>query len=456
MFSLCQVLKAVLAKAADYHQELGQEREQVECAIRTRTQELQALADDAQKEALTSLASVAENAINDLSRQEEPVRERLSTVEARAKHLGKVVNAADDEEAVNMLAQVKAEAKQQAGGKGKGRDDTVVVQKGSVVHEFRSRAVRYADALAFIGLAKGGPIKETRAASLDMATLQENVAAGPLQPLSNAQLARKHGASGEGAASFVTLTYSKNPRATLAAMQLVADDRVWLHFNPGGNVPLFGLFDGYGQRLEVRSQKFPTHVLLLTCEDDTVVGLNNGQWVRAGGEAGTLANFAGHNGYLTKSVEQFVLKGSALHKVLSTEMPPQIEANQAFTTNITPVAVDLSSDGRFFAFANDAAAYVYDKVEGSTTLRSYATYNNPTGQAINDVCFAFVDGQEMLLAAIHNSNTVHIIDHEDGCCFVRKLEPNNCPLDTPLRLATNHRGRVWVGCNAGRVVIFDV
>ena len=117
---------------------------------------------------------------------------------------------------------------------------------------------------------------------------------------------------------------------------------------------------------------------------------------------------------------------------------------------------DVSKDGKFFAFCFNGVT-VFDKIPTSKTLRQFATYTGASGfPAPQDVCFSVMDGEERLLVAYCNRNTVHVVDHKDGCCFVRALETDQGPLDKPFRLATNHQGRVWVGCHGGKVVIIDL
>jgi hypothetical protein len=88
------------------------------------------------------------------------------------------------------------------------------------------------------------------------------------------------------------------------------EDRIWVRYNPGGSVNLFGLFDDEGQRIEVLSDSFPTSTTLLACEDDTILDLNNGMWVRGAVETGKLEGFSSQSGYLSKSNQPFLCKAT--------------------------------------------------------------------------------------------------------------------------------------------------
>ena len=452
-----QVLEAVLTRSQDFQEDLNKEKQDVEKKILARTKEIEKMVAEAQKEAIESVFSTTEAAVQQLKEQSLPVRERYAAVVAKRKYLSQVVDKGDDGEAVTTVAQLKAEAEQvQSSKSGKARED-VVVERGTVCHEFKSRAVKYTDVLAFVGVAREGPVLETKALSMDATSLQESVKPHPPQS-SNSQLAfPRHRMSKGGTSSFVEVIYSKNPKSTLTSMHLTSDDSVWLNFNPGGCVPLLALFDDDGHRTEVRSENFPTSNLLITCDGDTTVCLASGKWVRPGSESGTLDDFSDWSGFISKSSTPYLFQSGSIYRFTSVGLPPQVDTNAVQTVNApSTTAFDVSVDGQFFAFAISSMASIFDKIQASTALRSYACYSEPDGNAADDVCFCFIDGEEMLLVAFSALNTVHVVDHKDGCCFVRTLETDQCPLNKPLRLTTNHQGRVWVGCNGGKVVIFDV
>ncbi|KAK7097058.1 RING finger protein 207-like [Littorina saxatilis] len=454
-----QLLQAFLSKVKDFQDDLDKEKQAAETAVRSRTREMEKMVAQAEKEALDSVSETTEATAEELKKQAIPVKEKLETIVAKRQYISQVIEKGDDGEAVAMSAQLTAEAELAKISKSsKTYEELLVLERGTVVHEFKSRAIKYGDVLAYVGLARAGPVLETKALSVDAESLQESVKPHP--PLSGTSYLsfQRHRMSKEGASSFLEVAYSKNPKAKLSAMHLTSDDAVWMHFNPGGNVPFFALFDDDGNQLEVRYENVPASAFLVNCENDTTVCLQDGRWVRPGGESGTLDNFTVRPaGCTSKSAERFLLQSTSIFQITSTALPPQISANQVLTTTISStLGFDVSSDGQFFAFANGATAYVFDKLATTTALRQFATYNVPDGQAVNDVCFSFVDGEEMLLVAISALNAVHLVDHKDGCCFVRALETDQCKLTTPCRLATNHQGRVWVGCNGGKLVLFDV
>nr|KAG5701338.1 hypothetical protein BaRGS_006112 [Batillaria attramentaria] len=64
-----------------------------------------------------------------------------------------------------------------------------------------------------------------------------------------------------------------------------------------------------------------------------------------------------------------------------------------------------------------------------------------------------IDGREMLVVAVERNNAVHVVDHTDGCLFVRYLNTEPFTLDRPCCLATDYNHRLWIGCHGGKVIL---
>nr|KAG5688792.1 hypothetical protein BaRGS_033276 [Batillaria attramentaria] len=272
-----QLLKAVLSKVDDFYGDLEKEKLSVEQAIRDRSKQLQAIVAQAEEEALHTVQTTAESAVNDLTEQAKPIKERHATVTAKRRHIEQVVNEGEDGEAVSMLAKLRSEAELSSKDKSSHGQASMTVERSTVSHGFRARAVRYNDVLAFIGTAREGPLLETKALSVDASSLQESVKPRPAQPFASQFANAKYSLSKKGVLQTTEIIYSKNPKATLDQMCLTAGDSVWLVFNPGGDVKLMALFDDEGRRLETLYHGFPTPPLI-TCDGDAILSLTDGKW----------------------------------------------------------------------------------------------------------------------------------------------------------------------------------
>ncbi|KAK7471336.1 hypothetical protein BaRGS_00036011 [Batillaria attramentaria] len=454
-----QLLKAVLSKVDDFYGDLEKEKLSVEQAIRDRSKQLQAIVAQAEEEALHTVQTTAESAVNDLTEQAKPIKERHATVTAKRRHIEQVVNEGEDGEAVSMLAKLRSEAELSSKDKSSHGQASMTVERSTVSHGFRARAVRYNDVLAFIGTAREGPLLETKALSVDASSLQESVKPRPAQPFASQFANAKYSLSKKGVLQTTEIIYSKNPKATLDQMCLTAGDSVWLVFNPGGDVKLMALFDDEGRRLETLYHGFPTPPLI-TCDGDAILSLTDGKWVRPGGEKGQLEDLTARSGaLLSKSSPPLLYLSCNIYRINSlATLPPEIEEDPAYYVAYNATTFDASRDGKFFVLLYTDTVYIFDTNETTTELRRYASYSHPdeTSPYPSDACFTIVDGEELLLVAFADMNTVHLVDHKDGCCFVRTLETDERPLERPFRLATDNQGRVWVGCHGGKVVIFDL
>ncbi|KAL8596753.1 hypothetical protein ACOMHN_046370 [Nucella lapillus] len=91
--------------------------------------------------------------------------------------------------------------------------------------------------------------------------------------------------------------------------------------------------------------------------------------------------------------------------------------------------------------------------EGQST--PFATYV-PRDAAFcpSDVCFWQENGQDRLLVADRQNDCVHVLSiHEDRVGFERYLAAGDSTLVRPTALKVDDRGRVWVGCENGSVLL---
>ncbi|KAK7501752.1 hypothetical protein BaRGS_00007183 [Batillaria attramentaria] len=109
---------------------------------------------------------------------------------------------------------------------------------------------------------------------------------------------------------------------------------------------------------------------------------------------------------------------------------------------------DISQSGTDLVFMNWCQVSVYKIVPSEKRKRRVATYS-PAGKKLylSDACFCKVEGREMLLVAVEEDNKVHVLDHNDGCLFVRYLDTGPLTLHRPCVLATDGLQRVSIGCH---------
>ena len=61
----------------------------------------------------------------------------------------------------------------------------------------------------------------------------------------------------------------------------------------------------------------------------------------------------------------------------------------------------------------------------------------------------------MLVVVVEDDDEVHLVDHTDGCRFVRYLDTGPVKLDRPFCLATDHEKVLWIGCQGGKAVLLE-
>lgn len=455
-----QLLEAVLAKTDDFYGDLDKEKQAAEEEIRERKKQLQKMISQAEKEALKTVQSTAEAVVDDLKDQSRPLKERHAAVIARRQHINQVIDEGNADDAVALLAKFRIES--ETSSKGKSGQDNLVIQRSTVGVGYRGRAVRYKDIVSFIGTAREGGLVETKAVSFGALIEREPLKRRQKQSSRPQTLKSEQESGGHGTLSYSEIFYSSNANATFERMTLTSDGGLWVTYCPGTNVYLLSLFDEEGQCLETVYEAFSRSPPFIVCDEDALLSLGDGKWIRPGGETGTLQPSPNRSGAtISKTPTPFMLwpndsTRSVLRISSVSALPPEIDANPVCTYNVNGTYnFDVSADGKFYAFCSSPVS-VYDKLLSTTALRSYASYSPPSGNAPSDVCFCEMDRREVLLIAYSAENSVHVVDYRDGCCLIRKLETDGCKLDRPTQLATNHQGQVWVGCQAGKIVVFDL
>ena len=59
------------------------------------------------------------------------------------------------------------------------------------------------------------------------------------------------------------------------------------------------------------------------------------------------------------------------------------------------------------------------------------------------------------MVVVEDDDEVHLVDHTDGCRFVRYLDTGPVKLDRPFCLATDHEKVLWIGCQGGKAVLLE-
>ena len=144
--------------------------------------------------------------------------------------------------------------------------------------------------------------------------------------------------------------------------------------------------------------------------------------------------------------------------MLSVE-PLKAEEKTHFTINSPPHrACDVDRSGQLFVVLQEAQTPAVHR-----TVRLYrrpqpdaiATYSPPLQPCQpSDVCFYTLGGQEVLLVADELNDAIHVVNVQDGRLkFARYLAPG-CPLLVqPTALNTDTRGRLWVACRGGNILV---
>ncbi|KAK7489234.1 hypothetical protein BaRGS_00019486 [Batillaria attramentaria] len=117
--------------------------------------------------------------------------------------------------------------------------------------------------------------------------------------------------------------------------------------------------------------------------------------------------------------------------------------------------LDASSSREYFATqsSRSGAVDLFRKAVFGTSSTHDSTYTPGKDMTPSDACFCLIDGREMLVVAVEKDNKVHVVDHTDGCLFVRYLNTEPFTLDRPRCLATDYNHRLWIGCHGGKVIL---
>lgn len=70
-------------------------------------------------------------------------------------------------------------------------------------------------------------------------------------------------------------------------------------------------------------------------------------------------------------------------------------------------------------------------------------------QSYGDLCFSIYEGKEMLRVADRQNDLVYVLDHRKDCDKVHRMG-----ITKPAALATDPKGRVWIACETGNVIVF--
>ncbi|XP_076438052.1 uncharacterized protein LOC143277174 [Babylonia areolata] len=282
--------------------------------------------------------------------------------------------------------------------------------------------------------------------------------------------------------------YSRNPESEVSAMCPISHNRLWVFYSPAGDSPQYlKLFDAEGQVLT--TVQHPSYCdALLAITDDVLLCIGNSDaWLitpdgslspyetRAGANWEMVSSATNDIHYLGDWQDKFlrrvaftsvntdqtdsVLSGSALCQASSPGTPHQRnQLTHSFKEVVSEkypegILRHASAGGFYFAFLDDDRVEVYRRA-GSRSIAILCSYK-PTSLPY-DARFVLIDDNERLLVAVRGESKVHIIDHEDGGCFVRCLDTGPLKLDRPKRLATDFDQHVWIGCDGGKVVVVDL
>ncbi|KAK7483268.1 hypothetical protein BaRGS_00025435 [Batillaria attramentaria] len=268
--------------------------------------------------------------------------------------------------------------------------------------------------------------------------------------------------------SFVGDVFDGEGMVIYSICPLPGDADLWVAYGPGeresaGQVVLFEVGKGQKKNEAIQGRVCLTRVgdykVRVTGEHVAMKVLNSGQ------SFGVLLQDGNR---VIKSVFQDVLStrqlafsvyqkpGSECSLVSEKALNPSsnrviIKKSRLVSLSRKVVAFDANCRGTLFAVVHEDDTRVYLYGPGSEDpLAKYDTDHE--GRSPRAVCFYEVGGQEMLAVADWGCSVVYLLNIEHEGLKFEGLLGTECPdLLTPTALAADKEGRLWIGCQGGKV-----
>ena len=233
------------------------------------------------------------------------------------------------------------------------------------------------------------------------------------------------------------------------------DNTVWVTYEPGlrpsngqpaGRCPK--LFDVSGRVIELNASIHGRTNFTHT---------SNGTDIYTVQERGCFSTYAKSRSLLKlKNISQLIASVTR-----TSENPLETSQATEFYIRCGPHrAFDADTNEVFFAVVEEAQApdfqrkvLLYQKSEENPI----AVYSPPIQPfQPSDVCFYWLDGRQVLLVADTLNDAIHVVDGQNGRLELLRYLAPGCPLLLqPTALNTDTRGRLWVGCRAGSILLVE-
>ena len=457
------VLEGVLTAVEDRRGKLLSLRETSEQGIRERADKVHRWVDECRDKVLETLQSLNKDMMDRLSATQEHLQHKVAALSAQSDHVTRVLR---DDKAADIVA-LEGELKDLT--MDKAEVSQMLEELSNEWEPYRCEhdpvAVSTAHLNAHIGVLKRSVPKNTpgglspRAQAPNTAT----VLASPSGPIAMS-------AASDTSKRSVTVSevvYSRNPKSQTVAMCTTSEKRVWIKYKPSGEGALMGLFSKEGL-LRKEGDVLPGDSIV-TVLDDVTIGSGERDkcsWVRTDGRKGTITTQFNFVRFSKCGKENIVANVLPTGMVFSQLWDFSLQSG---TTQIirghTKIGdwnngdiFDVSACGKYFALfgwnLNSPTLRLFLRRE-SAEFQFNSSYSPGDKKKPLDACFFPVDGQEMLVVMVEGQNKLHVVDHTDGCRFVRYLDTGPVKLDRPFCLATDHDKVLCVGCKEGKAVLLE-
>ncbi|KAK7489231.1 hypothetical protein BaRGS_00019483 [Batillaria attramentaria] len=454
------LLDGVLA-AADHEskrlQELGRKMEE---EIRNRKQVLDQWSTQAADQAVESVHATVEMNISCLQERTQQVRDQQAAVVAQQGHLTRVLDSDIDADIVSLEAQLSEVTVDR--GKLLKLQEKLKEEAADIMCKHNPGAINLSDMMAFVGVLE-------KRASEETSTCVSTEHAEPAEPATAVATNTQHDlprskVAGTTPREFI---YSRNPESRISAINPISQSRFWVRYTPSGTGVKMDLYNEMGELLESREDFLRRSMAGTVLSDISITDSNDWNkilWIQPGNKYGVIdakntdfrpaCKSSGHanRGIVVRTYVNETAEG---YDEVSFESLQPLKWNMLnrFGHFGSDVLLDASNNREYFAFRNDSVVNVYRKVISSTKPIHDSTYNPLGDMPTSDACFCQIDGREMLVVAVERNNAVHVVDHTDGCLFVRYLNTEPFTLDRPCCLATDYNHRLWIGCHGGKVIL---
>ncbi|XP_076437704.1 uncharacterized protein LOC143276921 isoform X1 [Babylonia areolata] len=475
---------------------LQQQKQTTEQDFRARADTLHQWVNQSLDEAISSIQSSSEQLAKPWQDQAEQLRHKKLALEAQQDHILQVLKDGKEADLVSLEAQLSSGPMEGVDVEELRKELTKDIPSFRVEHN--TTAVNQPQLRTFIGVLE--PVQQTAGAEETVLPSQHSCGLGKASGSDSVKgsdvMHTTHSAPSASSCVGVMgkkppreFIYSRNPESVVFAMCPISHNRLWVLYRPaGGSAQYLKLFDAEGQVLT--TVQYPGYCNgLLTITDDVLLCWKYGDsTVRLITPDGSLSTYdMGMEvwGMVSSATNDIHYLGdwqqNSLHRVTFTSVntdqtdsglsgsalcqassPGTPHQRNQLTHSVKEVVFEkypegilrhVSAGGRYFAFLDDDTVMVYRRA-GSGSFAILCSYN-PTSLPC-DARFVLIDDNELLLVVVEEESKVHIIDHEDGGCFVRCLDTGPLELDAPTCLATDFNQHVWIGCYGGKVVVVDL